>query len=166
MHPMPVLRFRNQEGNAIDQILDQKPGGDGVRPPLSVGCKGNSGTYLEVPKATLSARVLGSSVVTWYAYFIGGKGICVNGSTLEGVRALRHGDTVEMGGAEIQYLDFVVRQLPPNSKLIGRSCALKSCEREAFAVGNPVVSCPWCGETYHAGCWLSSERCSASSSQS
>jgi hypothetical protein len=105
--------------------------------------------------------VTGSPIGEAYGYFLSGEAL-VNGREPLLVRALRHGDQVQIGRDQFTYLDFAPAPLPPDSALRSALCSAQSnCwDQPARALGDDeAIACPWCGKVYHSACWMSLEHC-------
>ena len=156
---MPIISVRNDRREWLDVPINRYADRDGKTPPLTLGTAAGRTDHIHVPGATATATVEGSSVSTAYALMIVGPTLIVNGLARHTLRALRHGDLVSVGGGEIRYLDFAVRVMQVDSKLAEQKCGATTCERPPLEPGDEYVICPWCSRGYHAGCWLTAERC-------
>lgn len=149
---MPTLR-QLENGRSPDIWLDLRQGAGGRVPPLSLGPRSGGERHLQIPRAGVEARLLGSS--TTRSFVLGGSGMTIAGHPLEGIRVLRHGDLIGMAGAELLYLDVSARQLQP--KAATARCFSPTCYEPGGSQG--YISCPWCARLYHTSCWLALEDC-------
>lgn len=159
---MPALRYRNEQDRWTEVLLDLVEGGNGKLPPVTLGSSPDSVCHVHLPEPSLDphqARILGSRTARDYALTLAGRGISVLGRPIEGIRVLRHGDSIRIGAVGLLYLDFVIYAVGSGSRLLNQRCALAGCELDAFSEESEVISCPWCSKTYHAPCWLKLQQC-------
>jgi len=149
---MPTLRQTDEHGDQHEIFLDLRPGAGGRVPPLTLGPGAGAQGHVQVPGARVEARLLASG--TTRSFVLGGAGISIAGRPIAGIRVLRHGDLIEMGGPELLYLDVSVRQL--QAKPSGR-CFSPTCSKPSVDEGS--ISCPWCTNLYHTSCWLHLKEC-------
>jgi hypothetical protein len=87
-----------------------------------------------------------------------GESAKINGHPAE-IRALRHGDRIEVSGKRYTYLDFIPQDVASDQS--GKECSSASCQLKSVPLVEEIT-CPWCGSPYHRGCWLELEQCNAS----
>lgn len=161
---MPVLRDGGNTDRCRDIWLNLCPGHDGRVPPITIGSAADSPSHAHLPDLSPDdvATIVGSRVSSAYAFVLRGAHAQINGRRLHGLRVLRHGDQLRLGGHELLYLDFAFERLTADSRRIGGACGLAACpERPArLARGDEVIACPWCGAVFHSPCWMQLAMCS------
>jgi hypothetical protein len=83
----------------------------------------------------------------------------VNGRRVTGMKALRHQDRIDFGGARVLFLEVDLAPVAPGSEWFGKKCLVCS---GLFAEGDVAVACPRprCRALHHAACWLPIPHCS------
>lgn len=158
---MSVLRYRNIVGELTEAVLDVRPGGEGKITPLSLGSAPDAAQHIHLSGGEIhprQAQIIGSHTAKAYAFVLSGDAIFINNRHLEMIRVLRHGDELQIAGVQLLYLDFVPRRLTEGSPIHQQRCALSGCTK-AWKTGVEIIVCPWCGQTYHAACWLRLKHC-------
>ncbi len=80
----------------------------------------------------------------------------VNGRRVVALKTLRHKDLIQVGDADLEFWELVIRKVTPRSPLVGKRCLV--CYRN-LQVADDAISCPRCELPYHKHCWFYLETC-------
>lgn len=81
----------------------------------------------------------------------------VNGRRVIRLKALRHKDVIEVGGAQLEFWEMVTRSVTHGSQLDGKICPV--CYTEILP-GEEIIACPRCQTAHHKEHWFEIPTCS------
>ncbi len=156
---MPILRIHPRSKAPLEIILGPQPP-QGRAFPLTLGAAPAAANHLHLPDSGLpdqAARLQRSTASKAPVLILSGCDpsveIRVQDRPIAGIRALRHGDRVQLGPAEMLYLDAAPVPVSADSPWKNVKCSDVDCG-DPFEVGkDQIIFDPWSDQPYHDFCW-------------